>query len=82
MMRLKFNPDTPWQLLLCLLGLLVLPLTLRAGNPKRDLWLDPSTDGNAVGYNIYYGTSSHIYTRTRSPLAMSPPLRSADWLKE
>ena len=23
---------------------------------------DPSTDPNVVGYNIYYGTTSHVYT--------------------
>jgi Immunoglobulin domain len=39
----------------------LLPVSALATQSVTFAW-DPSTDTNVVGYNIYYGTASHVYT--------------------
>jgi hypothetical protein len=50
------------RLLNLLLGLLVFPLCSASATQSVAFGWDPSADVNAVGYNIYFGTASHIYT--------------------
>ena len=41
--------------------IMLLPVSARATQSVTFGW-EPSTDPNVAGYNIYYGTTSHVYT--------------------
>lgn len=57
-----FRTRTAGKILICLLGLFLLPMNPLSAAQSVTFGWDPSPDANAVGYNIYFGTSSHIYT--------------------
>src|ERR1700689_1562941 len=60
----KLKKIASWRatLVLFLLGGLAmfLPMTVLATQSVTFGW-EPSTDPSVVGYNIYYGTASHVY---------------------
>ena len=52
----------PFKKTLVLITALLLSLATAQATQNVSFGWDASTDATAVGYNIYYGTSSHIYT--------------------
>ena len=57
---IRFAPTR--QILICLLGWVMLSLVSAEATQSVNFGWDPSADPNVAGYNIYFGTSSHIYT--------------------
>ena len=49
------------RLLICIVTLIALPVL--AGNSIPLAW-NPSAGSNVAGYKIYYGVTSHIYTKS------------------